>query len=181
MAGISLGLAVSAFAPNVESASALGIPLNIVGILFGGFYINVDALPIVANFIPFFSIFRWGLQAFCINEFRGLNFDCKASIPDQCILTGEAALDYLGFGGKTVQYPLFGLGMLLIGWATAGYLILLWKRLHFLSLGSTGIKYVRLSAKLANPSLCNSIQVSAAADCTGAGVSQYEMVPVIDE
>jgi hypothetical protein len=34
----------------------------VIGILFGGFYINIDSLPIVANWIPYFSIFRWTFQ-----------------------------------------------------------------------------------------------------------------------
>ncbi len=36
--GISLGLAVSAISPNVEVAAAIGIPLTIVALIFGGFY-----------------------------------------------------------------------------------------------------------------------------------------------
>jgi ABC-type multidrug transport system permease subunit len=64
---IALGLAISALAPSVEAASAFGTPLVIVGILFGGFYISVNSLPIVANWIPYFSIFKWGFQALMVS------------------------------------------------------------------------------------------------------------------
>jgi len=37
----------------------------------GGFYIAVDQLPIVANWIPYLSIFKWGYEALMINEFKG--------------------------------------------------------------------------------------------------------------
>jgi ABC-type multidrug transport system permease subunit len=35
---ISMGLAVSALSPNVDIANAVGIPLTIVALIFGGFY-----------------------------------------------------------------------------------------------------------------------------------------------
>ena len=59
LAGLALGLAISALVPSVEVARALGLPLFVIGILFGGFYISIGALPIIANWIPYFSIMRW--------------------------------------------------------------------------------------------------------------------------
>ena len=56
---ISLGLAVSALVPTVDAANALAPILLVIGILFGGFYISVKDLPIVANWIPYMSILRW--------------------------------------------------------------------------------------------------------------------------
>lgn len=49
LCAISLGLAVSAAVPTVEAANAIGPPFMIIGILFGGFYIDINSLPIVAN------------------------------------------------------------------------------------------------------------------------------------
>lgn len=91
-ASITLGLAVSAASSDVDAASAVGIPLLILGILFGGFYISIDALPIVANWVPYITIFRWAYQAMCINEFSGLRFTCDSPNPEQCIATGEQVL-----------------------------------------------------------------------------------------
>eukprot|EP01035_Chromulina_nebulosa_P027369 gene27369-35996_t len=52
----NIGLAISAFAPTVDVANAIGPPMVIVGILFGGFYISVDSLPVVAEWIPYLSM-----------------------------------------------------------------------------------------------------------------------------
>ncbi len=41
--GITLGLAISASAPSPESATAFGLPLLIISILFGGFYIKITS------------------------------------------------------------------------------------------------------------------------------------------
>jgi hypothetical protein len=97
---LGLGFAISSVAPNGETANALGVPILIIFILFGnyfmlissiikssitiiitiiiiltiiigGFYIAVDQLPIVANWIPYICIFRWGYEALMINEFKG--------------------------------------------------------------------------------------------------------------
>ena len=47
---------------NAEAANALGPPLMIIGILFAGFYIKISSLPIVANWVPYFSFFHWTFQ-----------------------------------------------------------------------------------------------------------------------
>lgn len=144
LAGISMGLAVGSYCTSVETATALGIPLNVIGILFGGFYINIDALPVVADWVPFFSIFRWALQAFCINEYKGLKFKCNAADASQCLLTGEDALEVLGFNDNTLKFPLFGLGMIVIGWAVAGFVILVINQRKYLQLGHKGKQYIKL-------------------------------------
>ena len=75
---ISLGLGISAAAPSVEFANAFGPILMIIGILFGGYYIDIGSLPIVANWIPYFSMFRWTFEALCVNEYTGLTFTCDS-------------------------------------------------------------------------------------------------------
>lgn len=135
--GTALGLAISAFAPNVEFANAIGPVFVIVGILFGGFYIKVSSLPIVLNWIPFLSIFRWGFQALCINEFKGRTYECNTT-PTQCLTTGEQVLVTLSYDGHTVRYPLFGLGMLLVGFLASLYFFLLITKLTYTPMGHVG-------------------------------------------
>jgi hypothetical protein len=149
----------SAVAPNVEAASAIGTPLIIIAILFGGFYITIDSLPIVANWIPvrsqipdkvlkcnnvlfiqYMSFLRWGFQALCINEFSGLRFQCSG-YASGCFSTGEQVLQYLGFDGHTTNYPVFGLGMLLIAFLIITYILVDRGQMSYLSLGHTGAKY----------------------------------------
>ena len=45
-----------------EAANAIGPPLMIIGILFAGFYIKIGSLPIVADWVPYFSLFRWSFE-----------------------------------------------------------------------------------------------------------------------
>ena len=45
-------------------------------ILFGGFYINVDSLPLAIQWVQYLSIMRWGFSGLAINELKGVRFSC---------------------------------------------------------------------------------------------------------
>lgn len=57
--------------------------------------------------------------------------------------TGAEVIESLSFDGHTVSYPVFGLGMLLIGFLIIAFFILDKSKLNFLPLGHTGTAYVR--------------------------------------
>ena len=100
-------------------------------------------LPIVANWLPYLSYFRWGYQALTINEYQGLHFTCDTP-GGACLSTGAQVLSYLSFANHTVSYACFGLGMVLLGFLAWGYYNLFVIRLRFTSLGFTGPKYASL-------------------------------------
>jgi ATP-binding cassette subfamily G (WHITE) protein 2 len=143
---ISLGLFISSFAPNVDAANAMGVPFLIIGIIFGGFYIDVKSLPIVANWIPYISFIRWTFQALLINEFKGLEFDCDIQPANACILTGEAYLEKVAFDGHTTAYAVFGMGMLLLCYLTMTFTSLVVNGLKFTHLNWTGAFYSKTIA-----------------------------------
>jgi ABC-type multidrug transport system permease subunit len=65
---LSLGLAVSALASTNELAITIGIPCVTLGVFFGGFYINVNSLPIIANWMPYISYYKWGFEALMVKS-----------------------------------------------------------------------------------------------------------------
>lgn len=138
---VTIGLCIGAIAPTVEGASALGTPVIIIMVLFGGFYINVDALPIVANWLPYLSFLRWTYQALLVNEFIGLEFSCGNSNTGACIKTGEEVISNLGFGDSTPQPGVFGLAMVFLGLLALLLFILEVSRMTYMPLGYTGSKY----------------------------------------
>jgi ABC-type multidrug transport system permease subunit len=87
LSACALGLVVSAVAPNVDAANSLGPPVMIIFLLFGGFYINVQSLPVGANYMPYISFMYWGFKALAINEYAGETFDCDGSAG--CLSTGD--------------------------------------------------------------------------------------------
>jgi ABC-type multidrug transport system ATPase subunit len=146
---ISLGLAISAFTNSVESALALGPPLVIIAILFGGFYINIESLPPVADLIPMFSLLKWTFEAMCINEFKGQKFTCEDAF-GTCETTGEDVLERLTFGGKTVNEALFGLSMVFVGFTLSAYFFLEISSIKYLKLGHIGSQFAKLKHNNSN-------------------------------
>jgi hypothetical protein len=136
---VSLGVFASTISPTVEVANAIGTPMVIIGVLFGGFYISVKSLPIVSDWIPYISVVRWTYQALCINELKGLEFTCyDAASPQSCIHSGEQELAYLDFNGHSTAYAVFGMGMLLLAFNAMSYVSLLNSKTKYLPLGHTG-------------------------------------------
>ena len=95
LAALSLGLWISCIAPSAEAASSLGLPAVIVSLLFAGYYINIESLPVIANWIPYFSFIRWSYAALAINEFKGETFTCGGGATGACLTTGMMALTLL--------------------------------------------------------------------------------------
>jgi ABC-type multidrug transport system ATPase subunit len=149
LVSVSLGLCVSAVSPNIEIANALGPPFLVIAILFGGFYINIESLPIIADLIPYFSFLKWSFEALAINEFSGLTFECNGFGGNStCTDTGEAALSNLSFGDHSLGYPVFGLACLLIAFMSAACLILTLTNLKYITLGHEGSKYKKVSEEI---------------------------------
>ena len=85
---------------------------------------------------------RWGFEALAINEFQGLTFTCQGIHDDKgCMKTGEAVLTYLSFDGHTTAYPVFGMGMLMLGFLAFTFVMLERNQMNYLSMGHTGSKY----------------------------------------
>lgn len=141
LTAITVGLFIGSLAPSAEAASAIGTPIIIIMVIFGGFYINVNALPIVANWIPYLSFIRWTFEALAINEFRGLVFSCSGSSNGACITTGEEVLSTLGFGGHTPQPAIFGLSMVFLGFLLLLFISLEISRIKYMPLGFKGRRY----------------------------------------
>ena len=89
VSGLGFGMFISACSSSSEMANAIGIPCVVIFLLFAGFYIIVDSIPIVANLIPYISFMRWGFQMLIVNEFKGESFECVSGSEDGCVFTGN--------------------------------------------------------------------------------------------
>lgn len=78
----SMGLALGCMFPNAEVAVSLAPVVIIPFMLFAGFYVDLDSVPVWLSWIQYISIFKWSLQALLVNEFFHAKFDCA---PDEFI------------------------------------------------------------------------------------------------
>lgn len=68
-------------------------------------------------------------------------FNCEGAENTACLQTGEEVLVSLSFQSHTVSYPVFGQGMLIIGFLCVAFSVLSLSQLTFLKLGHVGAKY----------------------------------------
>jgi len=89
VSGLGFGMFVSACSSSSGMANAVGIPCVVIFLLFAGFYIIVNSLPVVANLIPYISFMRWGFQMLVVNEFKGATFECVPGSYEGCTISGN--------------------------------------------------------------------------------------------
>lgn len=101
-------------------------------------------------------------KALCINEYEGLVFNCEGAGNTACLKTGEQVIESLTFENHTVSYPVFGMGMLIIGFVFVAFFILNSSQLKFIDLGHVGSAYA--STTSASTVLANEILDENATD-----------------
>lgn len=74
--GTAYGLVISVFVPNMELAMALVPVLVIPLMVMGGFFVNTNTIPDWLKWIEYISMFKYGFQAACQNEFEGQVYNC---------------------------------------------------------------------------------------------------------
>jgi ABC-type multidrug transport system permease subunit len=137
---VSLGLAVSAAAPNVELAQALGPLPIILSLIFGGFFINLASLPLLAEFLPYLSFLKWVFQSLAINEFTDVTFECNLEPKTMCSNTGAEVLQRLTFT-DTLGESVFGLAMVFLGFTVLAFILLERNFTTYIELGYVGSKF----------------------------------------
>eukprot|EP01101_Sappina_pedata_P004816 TRINITY_DN2092_c0_g1_i2.p1 TRINITY_DN2092_c0_g1~~TRINITY_DN2092_c0_g1_i2.p1 ORF type:complete len:648 (-),score=245.09 TRINITY_DN2092_c0_g1_i2:107-2050(-) len=91
----SMLMFIGCFAPTLEVATILSPVLNVIFLLFGGFFINPNSIPVYYSWIKYISFFKYGYQVLCINEFQDATFCTDDPVP-VCNITGNEILDKLG-------------------------------------------------------------------------------------
>lgn len=187
---LSLGLAVSAFAPTVEAAMAISAPLLTCLILFSGFYMfvlpslhlassllisNISSLPVVANWIPYISFIRWSFQALAINEFQGSSIECTSKDLEagQCITEGNQVLRNYFKANHSISYPLMGQFILILLFLFIAYLLLVISRVRYISVGHIGSQVKALEGK----SSASSENYAAIASSENSDLPQKAPIP----
>ena len=96
--GVTLGITIGGIVPNIQMAQTF-LPLILMPlILFSGFLVRPDNIPIYFKWIYWGSFFQYGYQIIAVNEFKDRTFDVCNPITDICpvgpgVQTGETFLD----------------------------------------------------------------------------------------
>mmetsp|Transcript_36063 Transcript_36063/g.84204 ORF Transcript_36063/g.84204 Transcript_36063/m.84204 type:complete len:288 (-) Transcript_36063:278-1141(-) len=124
----ALGFAVGSFAPDAETAMTMGMPLMIiymvVGVINPGGVNPDDKRPIFLDWLKMASPVKWGIEALCVAEFKGMEFEKKRRwfrILDTprmgglaLVNNGDEVLESLGLKDLTWKNLMRNLGILVL-------------------------------------------------------------------
>ena len=99
-AGIGLGMVLSASFTSVEMAPQLAPAFVILFLMFSGFFLNENNVPIYLIWLREVSFIRYAFQALSVNEFKDATFSCSSG--DTSCITGNEHLERLNFDDVTV-------------------------------------------------------------------------------
>lgn len=110
--------------PLLPSTAVVLLPF----LLFGGFFVNTDSIPIYFDWIGKLSFFNYGFEILMVNEFEGVeNIECNFDGPaaTSCATTGEQVLTRFNASPADVEMDVGILFALLVGFRLIAYLALL--------------------------------------------------------
>eukprot|EP00927_Polykrikos_kofoidii_P024845 TRINITY_DN22478_c0_g1_i1.p1 TRINITY_DN22478_c0_g1~~TRINITY_DN22478_c0_g1_i1.p1 ORF type:complete len:666 (+),score=112.33 TRINITY_DN22478_c0_g1_i1:64-1998(+) len=132
--GISLGMMLSAGFKNVQMASQLAPAVVILFLMFSGFLINEDSVPVYFIWLQEISFIRFAFKAAAVNEFEDLALECSDE-DASCVSNGSMVLAQLGFDGDgVVRRSVIILLCLFVALNVLAFAILSYRRPRFLSL-----------------------------------------------
>lgn len=138
-AGIGLGMCLSASFTNVEMAPQLAPAFVILFLMFSGFFLNEDNVPVFLIWFRELSFIRYAFQALCVNEFKGAEFTCDETSTATCI-DGDEHLDRLRFDDVKIWENCVILFGMIIGFHLLALGIIYYRQPKYLALGKKKAK-----------------------------------------
>ena len=138
-AGIGLGMCLSASFTNVEMAPQLAPAFVILFLMFSGFFLNENNVPIFLIWLRELSFIRYAFQALCVNEFKDAEFSCDNASTQTCI-DGNEHLDRLNFDDVTIWGNSLILAAMIVGFNLLALGIIYYRQPKYLALGSKSSK-----------------------------------------
>lgn len=78
-------------------ALAIGPPILIPFLMFGGFFLNIDSIPVYLHWLAYLSWFKYGNEALMINQWRNVTIDCSMAGNATCPANGAVVLETYSF------------------------------------------------------------------------------------
>jgi len=130
--GSALGLMIGILAPNSSVAIAVTPAVLLPFMIFSGFFVNSDSIPVYFIWVPWISFVQYGFHALVINQFSHITFTCPNSVDQlpggQCrIQNGQQLIDQLHFGGRSIAIDICVLIAMYFVYRVLGFLALIYR------------------------------------------------------
>lgn len=101
---------MSCLTASVQVAQAVTAPILVPMMLFGGFFLRPDSIPVYFEWLSYLSWFKYGNELLSINQWSGFTFNDTTSVypggPPTCpdgVCTGEFILKTFAFNPVIFQ------------------------------------------------------------------------------
>eukprot|EP00794_Sanderia_malayensis_P003789 gene3789-4312_t len=133
---LSFGYLISTLSPSVQVASALGAPMMMPFLLFGGFFLKDASVPAYFIWLKYLSWFKYSFEALLVNQWDSFgNIGCPktlqpsnssiASQPVPCISNGKGVLQFFSLEADNFAFDIGMLFVLAIGYRILAFIFLL--------------------------------------------------------
>jgi ABC-type multidrug transport system permease subunit len=125
-AAIGVGYCLSALVPSVGVALALGPPVIMPFMIFGGLFVNTDSVPLYFKWLENLSFVKYGYQAAAVSVWMPVDtIDCEAG--ELCLFSsGSDVLANLNFDPDHLPYNVGILCAMLVGFRFLAFCALYW-------------------------------------------------------
>ncbi|XP_067138566.1 protein white [Centruroides vittatus] len=128
-AACSFGYMISSCSTSISMAISIGPPMIIPLMLFGGFLLNIETIPIYFDWVKYLSWFYYGNEAMSIIQWSGVeHIACNNSTV--CIKNGDIVLESLNFNKDHLTWDIMLLCVLIVGYRLLAYIGLYIKTIH---------------------------------------------------
>jgi len=125
---LSVGYFLSCLSPNVDVALAIAPVVIIPFMLFGGFFLNSDSVPVWLSWLKWISWFIYSYEALLVNQWSGVEgIACDSEASNPCYSTGEQVLQRLSFEEGNLGRDIGMLFLLAVGIRLMAYLALVFR------------------------------------------------------
>lgn len=122
----SFGYMISCASKTTSMALALGPPIIIPFLLFGGFFLNAASVPFYFEWLSYLSWFRYGNEALLINQWASVGtgvIECTGS-NQTCPASGHIILETLNFNEVFLMRDIFALIGLIVAFRFLAFVAL---------------------------------------------------------
>ncbi|CAG9760791.1 unnamed protein product [Ceutorhynchus assimilis] len=126
-AATSFGYLISCVSSTISMALSIGPPMLIPFLLFGGFFLNIQSIPVYFEWLAYLSWFKYGNEALMINQWENVtNIQCPRG-NSTCLRNGHVVLEIYNFKEEHLMIDIISLIGLIVAFRFAAFLALLWK------------------------------------------------------
>ncbi|KAF7270964.1 hypothetical protein GWI33_016096 [Rhynchophorus ferrugineus] len=124
-AATSFGYLISCLSSSVSMALSIGPPLIMPFLLFGGFFLNIDSIPIYFEWLSYFSWFKYGNEALLINQWQNMtDIQCDENSRN-CPRNGHVVLEMYNFKEDDFFLDIYAMVGLILFFRLAAFFVLL--------------------------------------------------------